>query len=45
MSHKYRRIEKVQESLPAHEIRVKHKVGIGRYLKRAHDLLETDGAD
>jgi DNA-binding protein len=45
MSHKYRRIDKPVESLPSHEIRVKHKVGIGRYLKRAHDLLEADGAD
>merc|ERR1712166_759257 len=45
MSHKYKRIDKVVEQLPPNEIRVKHKVGIGRYLKRAHDLLETEGAE
>ena len=39
MAEKYRRIEKGSETLPANEIRVKKGVGIGRYLKRAHDLL------
>jgi len=39
MAEKYRRIEKAQDSLPNNEIRVKRKVGIGRYLKRAYDLL------
>lgn len=39
MAEKYRRIEKPQEALPANELRVKRGVGIGRYLKRAHDLL------
>jgi hypothetical protein len=39
MADKYRRIEKAQDSLPNNEIRVKRKVGIGRYLKRAYDLL------
>lgn len=39
MAEKYKRIEKAQDSLPNNEIRVKRKVGIGRYLKRAYDLL------
>ncbi len=39
MTEKYRRIEKPQETLPSNEIRVKRKVGIGRYLKRAVDLF------
>jgi hypothetical protein len=39
MAEKYRRVEKGQEVLPSNEIRVKRGVGIGRYLKRAHDLL------
>jgi DNA-binding protein len=43
MADKYRRIEKTQEALPSNEIRVKRGVGIGRYLKRAHELLS--GAD
>ena len=39
----YRKIEKTQEKLPPNEIRVKGNVAIGRYLKRAHYLLnETD---
>jgi DNA-binding protein len=43
MTDKYRRIEKPQETLPTNEIRVKRKVGIGRYLKRAVDLFnETE---
>ena len=43
MTEKYRRIEKPQETLPSNEIRVKRKVGIGRYLKRAVDLFnETE---
>jgi len=42
MADKYKRIDKAVEQLPPNEIRVKHKVGIGRYLKRAHDLLETE---
>jgi DNA-binding protein len=43
MADKYKRIEKAQEPLPENEIRVKRKVGIGRYLKRAHDLFnETE---
>ena len=45
MADAYRKIEKIQEILPPNEIRVKRKVGIGRYLKRAHDLLnEKDHA-
>ena len=39
MADKYRRVEKSQEVLPLNEIRVKRKVGIGRYLKRANDLF------
>ena len=33
------RVDKPQEVLPPNEIRVKRGVGIGRYLKRAHELL------
>lgn len=39
MSDKYRRVEKEQEKLPENEIRVRRNVGIGRYLRRAVDLL------
>ena len=39
MADKYQRIEKPQETLPSNEIRVKRGVGIGRYLKRAYELL------
>ena len=39
MADKYRRIDKAQEVLPPNEIRVKRGVGIGRYLKRAYELL------
>lgn len=39
MADKYRRVEKQQESLPPNEIRVRRGVGIGRYLRRAYDLL------
>ena len=39
MADKYRKIEKAQDTLPPNEIRVKGGVGIGRYLKRAHELL------
>ena len=41
MADKYMRIEKPQETLPPNEIRVKRGVGIGRYLKRAHELLNS----
>jgi len=41
MADKYVRIEKPQEMLPPNEIRVKRGVGIGRYLKRAHELLSS----
>lgn len=41
MADKYRRVEKQQESLPPNEIRVRRGVGIGRYLRRAHDLLSS----
>ena len=39
MADKYHRVEKTIEILPTNEIRVKRKVGIGRYLKRANDLF------
>mmetsp|Transcript_76124 Transcript_76124/g.105267 ORF Transcript_76124/g.105267 Transcript_76124/m.105267 type:complete len:189 (+) Transcript_76124:39-605(+) len=42
MSDKYRRIEKTQDSLPPNEIRVRRGVGIGRYLKRAYELLNSE---
>ena len=45
MADKYRRVEKSQEVLPPNEIRVKRKVGIGRYLKRANDLFGEDGSN
>ena len=40
MADKYVRVEKQQESLPADEIRVRRGVGIGRYLRRAFELLQ-----
>jgi ribonuclease P/MRP protein subunit RPP25 len=40
MADKYRRVEKTQESLPDSEIRVRRGVGIGRYLRRAFELLQ-----
>lgn len=42
MSDKYRKIIKNLEVLPPNEIRVKRKVGIGRYLKRANELFSDD---
>ena len=36
----YRRVLKDEDALPANEIRVKRGVGIGRYLKRAWELLK-----
>ena len=45
MAEKYRRVEKSQETLPPNELRVRRGVGIGRYLRRAVELLngkETD---
>ena len=39
MADKFRRVQKAQEKLPENEIRVRRGVGIGRYLRRAHDLL------
>lgn len=39
MAEKYRRVKKSLEKLPENEIRVRGEVGIGRYLRRAHDLL------
>jgi DNA-binding protein len=46
MADKYRRVEKTQESLPTNEIRVRRGVGIGRYLRRAYELLNgKEGED
>ena len=39
MADKYMRVRKEQDKLPENEIRVRKGVGIGRYLRRAHDLL------
>lgn len=44
MAEAYKRVEKAQESLPANEIRVRRVVGIGRYLKRAYELLNGPDA-
>jgi DNA-binding protein len=42
----YRKIDKVEEPLPSNEIRVRRGVGIGRYLKRAWELLNApEGSD
>jgi len=46
MAEAYRRVDKPQETLPSNEIRVRRGVGIGRYLKRAWDLLNSsEGSD
>ena len=46
MADAYRRVEKADETLPANEIRVRRGVGIGRYLKRAWELLNgSEGSD
>lgn len=37
----YRKIAKVEDPLPQNEIRVRKGVGIGRYLKRAWELLNA----
>lgn len=39
MADKYTRVEKAQERLPENELRVKRGPGIGRYLRRANELL------
>jgi ribonuclease P/MRP protein subunit RPP25 len=39
MADKYLRVDKTQEKLPENEIRVKRGPGIGRYLRRANELL------
>lgn len=39
MAEKYRRVEKTLDTLPPNEIRVRRGVGIGRYLRRAVELL------
>jgi len=42
----YKKIEKSEEPLPSNEIRVRRGVGIGRYLKRAWELLNApEGSD
>jgi len=45
MADSYRRGEKQEDTLPTNEIRVRRGVGIGRYLKRAWELLNTEGGD
>jgi hypothetical protein len=46
MAESYRRVARAEDSLPAHEIRVRRGVGIGRYLKRAWELLNgPEGKD
>lgn len=46
MAESYRRVDKTEDALPSNEIRVRRGVGIGRYLKRAWELLSsTEGAD
>jgi hypothetical protein len=39
MADKYRKVKREQEKLPDNEIRVRADVRIGRYLRRANDLL------
>lgn len=41
MAEKYRRVEKAQENLPNNEIRVRRGAGIGRYLRRAVEVLQA----
>jgi DNA-binding protein len=42
----YRKIAKAEDPLPQNEIRVRKGVGIGRYLKRAWELLSApEGSD
>jgi DNA-binding protein len=42
----YKKIERAEEPLPSNEIRVRRGVGIGRYLKRAWELLNApEGSD
>ena len=46
MADSYRRVDKAEDTLPANEIRVRRGVGIGRYLKRAWELLNgAEGSD
>ena len=46
MADSYRRVDKPEDTLPANEIRVRRGVGIGRYLKRAWELLNgAEGSD
>lgn len=46
MAEKYRRVEKKSEPLPSNEIRVRRGVGIGRYLRRAVEVLGgKEGSD
>ena len=39
MAEKYRKVRKELDRLPENEIRVKKDAGIGKYLRRANDLL------
>jgi len=47
MADKYRRVQKALDKLPENEIRVRANVKIGRYLRRANDLLtgKVEGQD
>jgi hypothetical protein len=42
MAEAYRKVERTQDALPENEIRVRRAVVLGRYLKRAWDLLEGE---
>lgn len=39
MSGAYRKVVKKEDVIPENEIRVRKERGIGKYLKRAHELL------
>ena len=42
MAESYSRVDKPEDALPQNEIRVRRGVGIGRYLKRAWELLNAE---
>ena len=46
MADSYRKVDRAEDTLPSNEIRVRRGVGIGRYLKRAWELLNgSEGSD
>mmetsp|Transcript_6693 Transcript_6693/g.11244 ORF Transcript_6693/g.11244 Transcript_6693/m.11244 type:complete len:139 (+) Transcript_6693:16-432(+) len=45
MAEAYRKVQRGSEELPENEIRVRRAVGIGRYLKRAFELLTQEKQD